>query len=204
MFESLALDPKHTALLLLDLQNDGIGEGGRDSGVGPAEHAKKQNLVENVKQLLERARAIGMPVIHSHAVPMRGMKGNSPVYANFGARAYEENLGTWGVSAVDGLEPKPGDHVVEKMRVNAFYESRLDILLRGLEVETIVICGAWTNYVVEHTARHGADAGYRVVVVSDGTATLNDEWQNVSLNYGLSGLATIANTKEVLSALPDA
>ena len=42
--------------------------------------------------------------------------------------------GSWGAAPVDGLEPQDGDHVVEKMRMNGFYETRLDILLRGLGV----------------------------------------------------------------------
>ncbi len=68
--------------------------------------------------------------------------------------------GSWGAAPVDGLEPKDGDHVVEKMRMNGFFETRLDVLLRGLGVDTIVVSGAWTNMSIEHTARHGADAGY--------------------------------------------
>ncbi len=43
--------------------------------------------------------------------------------------------------------------------MNGFYETRLDILLRGLGVETLIISGAWTNMSIEHTARHAADAG---------------------------------------------
>ena len=63
--------------------------------------------------------------------------------------------------------PQDGDHVVEKMRMNGFYNTRLDILLRGLGAETLIITGAWTNMSIEHTARHAADAGYRPVVASD-------------------------------------
>ena len=48
--------------------------------------------------------------------------------------------------------------------MNGFYETRLDILLRGLGADQLVITGAWTNMSIEHTARHGADAGYEVVV----------------------------------------
>ena len=80
-----------------------------------------------------------------------------------------------------GLEPQDGDHVVEKMRMNGFYETRLDILLRGLGADQLVITGAWTNMSIEHTARHGADAGYEVVVASDGTSTTGEEWQNAAL-----------------------
>jgi gluconolactonase len=102
---------------------------------------------------------------------------------------------------VDGLEPQQSDHVVEKMRMNGFYDTRLDVLLRGLGADTIVITGAWTNMSIEHTARHGADAGYRVVVVSDGTSTTGEEWQNAALNYAMTNVARVASTSDVVNAL---
>jgi len=109
--------------------------------------------------------------------------------------------GTWGAAPADGLEPQDGDHVVEKMRMNGFYETRLDILLRGLGVETLIISGAWTNMSIEHTARHAADAGYRAIVPSDGTSTVNDEWQNVALNYAMQNVASVGTCAEIADAL---
>jgi gluconolactonase len=81
--------------------------------------------------------------------------------------------------------------------MNAFHDTRLDTLLRGLEVETLVVTGAWTNMSVEHTARHAADAGYRVAVASDGTATMSEEWQHAALGYALTQVATIATCAEL-------
>ena len=85
--------------------------------------------------------------------------------------------------------------------MNAFYNTRLDILLRGLGAETIVITGAWTNMSIEHTARHGADAGYEIVVVSDGTSTVDDELQGVGLHYALTNVGRTATAAEVAQAL---
>jgi nicotinamidase-related amidase len=87
------------------------------------------------------------------------------------------------------------------MRMNGFYDTRLNILLRGLGVETIVITGAWTNMSIEHTARHGADAGYEVIVVSDGTSTTGDEWQHAALDYAMTNVARVAGTDDVVEAL---
>ena len=85
--------------------------------------------------------------------------------------------------------------------MNGFYDTRLDILLRGLGVETIVITGAWTNMSIEHTARHGADAGYEVFIVSDGTSTTGDEWQNAALNYAVTNVGRVVSSEEVIQAL---
>jgi gluconolactonase len=87
------------------------------------------------------------------------------------------------------------------MRMNGFYETRLDILLRGLGVETLVITGAWTNMSIEHTARHAADAGYRAIVASDGTSTIDDEWQNAALSYAMQNVASVGTCEEIAAAL---
>jgi gluconolactonase len=160
-------------------------------------------VVENVKRLAEAARRAGMPVIHVHYIVEEGapgLKQNAPLFAGV-KDANALVRGSWGAAPAEGLEPQSGDHVVEKMRMNGFYETRLDALLRGLGAETIVITGAWTNMSIEHTARHGADAGYEVVVVSDGTSTTGDEWQNAALNYALTNVGRVASTDEVAAAL---
>ena len=77
----------------------------------------------------------------------------------------------------------------------------LDILLRGLGVETLIITGAWTNMSIEHTARHAADAGSRAVVASDGTSTVDDEWQNAALSYAMQNVAVVAGCSEITEAL---
>ena len=201
--QSLQLEAKRSALIIQDLQNDVIIEGGAFADSGAPAHAKSQNVVENVKRLADAARKAGMPVIHVHYIVEAGapgLKQNAPLFVGV-KDANALVRGSWGAAPVDGLEPQPGDHVVEKMRMNGFYDTRLDILLRGLGAETIVITGAWTNMSIEHTARHGADAGYEVVVVSDGTSTTGDEWQHAALNYALTNVGQVASTEEVAGAL---
>jgi gluconolactonase len=201
--EPLRLDANRSALIIQDLQNDVIGEGGAFADSGAPAHAKGQNVVENVKRLAEAARQAGMPVIHVLYIVEEGapgLKQNAPLFVGV-KEANALVRGSWGAAPVDGLEPQPGDHVVEKMRMNGFYNTRLDILLRGLGAETIVITGAWTNMSIEHTARHAADAGYQAVVASDGTSTVNDEWQNAALNYAMTNVATVGTCSEIAEAL---
>jgi len=201
--EALQLDPARTALIIQDLQNDVIIEGGAFADSGAPAHATAQNVVGNVAKLADAFRAAGAPVIHVWYIVEAGATGlrqNAPLFQ--GVREANALVrGTWGAAPADGLEPKDGDHVVEKMRMNAFYETRLDILLRGLGVDTIVVSGAWTNMSIEHTCRHGADAGYQVVVVSDGTSTVNDEWQNAALNYAMTNIGKVATCGQVSDAL---
>jgi len=197
------LDPARTALIIQDLQNDVISEGGAFADSGAPAHAQSQNVVANVKGLADAARAAGVPVMHVHYIVEAGAKGlkqNAPLFQG----VKESNAlvrGSWGAAPVDGLEPQDGDHVVEKTRMNGFYNTVLDNLLRGYGTETIVITGAWTNMSIEHTARHGADAGYEIVVVSDGTSTVSDEWQNAGLNYALTNVGQTATAQQVAQSL---
>ena len=199
----IALDPQRTALIIQDMQNDVIIEGGAFADSGAPEHAKAQNVVENVARLAAACREAGVPVIHVWYIVEQGapgLKQNAPLFEGVkGSNALVR--GSWGAAPAEGLEPKDGDHVVEKMRMNGFYETRLDILLRGLGVETLVITGAWTNMSIEHTARHAADAGYRAVVASDGTSTVNDEWQRAALEYAMTNVAHVATCEEIAAAL---
>jgi gluconolactonase len=201
--EVLQLDPKRSALIIQDLQNDVIIEGGAFADSGAPAHATAQNVVGNVADLAAACRSAGVPVIHVWYIVEQGapgLKQNAPLFQ--GVKEADALVrGSWGAAPAEGLEPQDGDHVVEKMRMNGFYETRLDILLRGLGADTIIVSGAWTNMSIEHTARHGADAGYEVVVPSDGTSTTGDEWQNAALNYAMTNVAKVATCAEIKSAL---
>jgi nicotinamidase-related amidase len=192
-----------TALIIQDMQNDVIGERGAFAETGAPAHAASQNVVANVARLADAARGASVPVIHVHYIVEKdsvGLKPNAPLFAG----VVETNAlvrGSWGAAAVEGVQPVAGDHVVEKMRMNGFYETRLDILLRGLGVDSLVIAGCYTNMSIEHTARHGADAGYTITVVSDGTSTTSDEWQHAALNYAMTNVGRVLTVDEVIAEL---
>jgi gluconolactonase len=201
--EPLQLDAGRCALLIQDMQNDVIIEGGAFADSGAPAHATAQNVVANVADLAAACRAAGVPVIHIWYLVepgAGGLKQNAPLFQ--GVKESDGLVrGTWGAAPAEGLEPQDGDHVVEKMRMNGFYETRLDILLRGLGADTILITGAWTNMSIEHTARHGADAGYEVVVASDGTSTISEEWHHAALNYAMNNVGKVATCGEIKTAL---
>jgi nicotinamidase-related amidase len=206
MSDITPIDPTKTALIILDLQNDVIIEGGAFADSGAPKHATTQKVVDNVKRLAEAVRAKGGQVIHVHhhnstgAGHDRDSKQNAGLY-----RAVREvNAlvpGTWGAQPVDGLEPQEDDIVIVKQRMGGFSSTPLDIKLRGLDAERIIVTGAWTNMSVEMTSRQGADLGYEVVVVSDGTSTVDEEWQKAALDYALTNLAEIGTTDDVIAAI---
>src|SRR5919201_2057463 len=116
--ESLQLDARRTALIIQDLQND-------------------------VKTLADAFRRAGGAVIHVWYIVEEGapgLKQNAPLFQG----VKEGNglvRGSWGAAPADGLEPQDGDHVVEKMRMSAWEGTKLEVLLAGLGVDTVVVTG---------------------------------------------------------------
>jgi gluconolactonase len=197
------IDPQRAALIIQDLQNDVIVEGGAFAESGSPGHAKEQNVVENVKRLAEVARARGVAVIHVHYIVEEGAPGlklNAPLF-NGVKDANALVRGSWGAAPAEGLEPQPGDHIVEKMRMSAWEGTKLEVLLAGLGRDTLIVTGAWTNMSIEHTSRTGADKGFYVYVPEDGCSTMNADWHNASINYALQNVSTVTSCADVIEAL---
>ncbi len=201
--EGLSLDASRCAMLIQDLQNDVIIEGGAFAESGSPGHAKEQNVVENVAALADRCRSKGIPVIHVWYIVEEGAPGlklNAPLFngvKDTGALV----RGSWGAAPAEGLEPKDGDFVVEKMRMSAWQGTRLENLLAGLGRDTVIVTGAWTNMSIEHTSRTGADKGFFMVVPEDGCSTMNADWHNASINYALQNVSTVTTCAAVTAAL---
>ena len=201
--EALTLDPARCALIIQDMQNDVMMDGGAWAETGAPEHAKEQNVVENIKALAETCRSKGIPVFHVWYIVEDGAPGLKLNAGLFQGVKETGGLvrGSWGAAPAEGLEPQDGDLVVEKMRMNAWEGTRLESLLKGLGRDTVIVTGAWTNMSVEHTARTGADKGYYMVVPEDGCSTMNADWHNASINYALQNVSTVTTCAAVSEAL---
>src|SRR5918999_3996223 len=115
--EALTLDAKRCVLIIQDMQNDVMMEGGAWADTGAPEHAKEQNVVENIKALAETCRSKGIPVIHVWYIVEDGAPGlklNAGLY-----NGVKDNnalvRGSWGAAPTEWLEPQDGDFIVEKM-----------------------------------------------------------------------------------------
>jgi len=197
------LDPGRCVLLVQDLQNDVIIEGGAFAESGSPTHAKEQNVVENAKELAAFCRGKGIPVIHVWYIVEPGAPGlklNAPLFNGL-KEAKALVRGTWGAAPADGLEAQNGDLIIEKMRMSAWQGTKLETMLAGLGRDTIIVTGAWTNMSIEHTSRTGADKGYYMVVPEDACSSMNADWHNASINYALQNVSTVTTCAEVKAAL---
>jgi gluconolactonase len=199
----LHIDPARTALIIQDMQNDVVMEGGAFAGSGAAVHCREQNAIENIRRLAERARARGVMVIHVWLIVEPGAQGltmNAPLFQGLrDSNALVRD--TWGASPVPGLEPQAGDHVVRKIRMSAWEGSSLETVLKSGGRDTIIETGAWTNMSIEHTARTGADKGYAMIIPEDSCSTIDADWHNAAINYALQNVSTVTSTSEVIAAL---
>jgi ureidoacrylate peracid hydrolase len=198
-----AIDPGRTTLMVLDMHRDVVADDGASKDSGAPEHAAKQNVVENITSLLAAARKNGTTVLHIHHRKAKGARpsgGMSPMFRGL----YEGegfDAGTRGMEVMPGLEPKDGDIVIEKERASAFAGTETDIVLRAMAIDTLILTGAWTNFSVESTARQATDMGYRVIVASDGTSSIGDEWHQAAIGYALTWICEIAPSKDIAAKL---
>ncbi len=201
----LRLQPFRSALVIQDMQNDVVMEGGAFADSGAPAHCREQNCIANIARLAETCRKANVPVIHVWFIAEPGTHGmtmNAPLFE--GVRDAKAVVrGSWGAAPVQGLEPQPGDHVVTKNRMSAWEGTSLETVLKATGRDTIIETGAWTNMSIEHTARTGADKGYRMIIPENACSTMNADWHNASINYAMQNVATVVKVDDVIAALQD-
>lgn len=203
LVKGLILDPSRCALIIQDMQNDVVMEGGAFAESGSPIHCREQKAIENARRLADTCRTLGIPVIHVWFVCEPGHPGvtlNAPLFEGL-VDANALVRGTWGAEPVNGLEARPGDHVVSKTRMNAFEGTNLETVLKAEGCDIIIETGAWTNMSIEHTARTGADRGYTMIVPEDACSSMNADWHNASISYALANVAAVTRVDEVIAAL---
>lgn len=158
--ERVELDPRTTALVVVDMQNDFVSEGG--SLVVP----DAAGTVPVIAALLARARDAGARVVFTQDTHDEG----DPEWEIWPEHARRR---TWGWEIVGDLAPRPEEVVVEKVRYDAFYGTHLDHFLRLWRVRTLVVCGTVANICVHYTAASAALRWYDVVVPRDAVSALD-------------------------------
>jgi nicotinamidase-related amidase len=158
--ESVRVDPAKTALIVVDMQNDFVKEGG--TLVVP----DAAGTVPTIRSLLDRARSAGAKVVFTQDTHTEG----DPEWNIWPEHCRE---GTWGWQIIDELAPREDETVLRKVRYDAFYGTHLDHFLRLWGVDTLVICGTVANICVHYTAASAALRWFHVVVPRDATSALD-------------------------------
>ncbi|MCU1658234.1 MAG: cysteine hydrolase [Pseudonocardiales bacterium] len=182
----MPIDPKTTAVVLIEYQNDFTSEGGVLHGA-VAEVMDKTGMLSNTQRVAEAARAAGVTVMHAPITFAAGYHEISSHPYGILKGVVDGNAfvkGSWGAAIVDDLAPADGDIVVEGKRgLDTFASTNLDFILRSKGITTIALGGFLTNCCVESTMRSGYENGYQVITLSDCLAATSAEEHDNALKY---------------------
>jgi nicotinamidase-related amidase len=189
----LELTPRSTALLVMDMQ----------SGILERVADKKEALLAQTSKLVEAARKASVRVIYVVVGFRPGYPEVSPRNVAFSTLCESGRFtaGSAGIEIHPELAPRADEVVVTKHRVSAFAGTDLEMILRANGIDTLVLAGISTSGVVTSTARHAADADYRLVIVEDGCADPDPEVHRVVLEKVLARQATVVTVADVTKAL---
>lgn len=193
MVDALTFDPAHTALLVMDVQNDMV-----------ANHVSNGTpFLARLDHLVAAARRRGVRVIYV-------VCGFRPGYPEAGTRnavfagvpkTGRLQLGTTGCEVHSAVAPRDGEVTVIKHRVSAFSGTDLEVVLRANGIDTLLLTGISTSGVVLSTLRHAADLDYRCVVVSDGCIDKDTDVHRMLIDRVFPRQARVAEAAELLGSL---
>ena len=185
----LQLDPKKTALVLIDLQNAIVG-------INPVPHTAAQ-VVENSKKLADAFRVHGAPIVYVRVDLNDFMKLPVDQPHNLGDKPLPAAASEIAPSA--GFQA--GDILVTKRHWGAFAGTDLEQQLKSRGVDTVVLTGISTNGGVESTARQGTGLGFAFVLVEDACSSQNAEHHRFAFENIFPRLTRVRTTDEVLASL---
>jgi nicotinamidase-related amidase len=186
---NLNLDCARTAVLSMDIQKGPVRRSAMFS---------ERNVAQAARSVLVAARRAGILVIHiviDHQPAFYSAKNKFlqtvriPILTAPGVNVAEL------LEIVDEVKPVGEEPVIRKPRMNPFFGTALESMLRSREIDTVVLMGVATEFVVEAAARHAADADFRVIVLEDCCAAFSDEAHRVSLHV-IDHLATVATSTD--------
>ena len=187
----LSLDPKTTALVLIDLQRGIVARETKP-------HASA-DVVANAAKLARRFREVGATVVlvnvafASDGADRLKPQADAPMQASAPQPGWSD--------IVDELEPSPSDLRVTKKNWGAFYGTDLDLQLRRRGIRTIVLGGIASNFGVESTARDAYERAYEQLFVEDAMATMAADWHTFVVTNIFPRMGRVRSTADVLGAL---
>src|SRR5215212_8820480 len=179
--DSVRVAPSRSALIIGDMQNDFVKEGGALVVPGAEE------TIPPIRRLLELARGSSMKVVFTQDTHNDG----DPEWEIWGEHCRERS---WGWQVVDDLAPREDEATVRKPRYDAFYGTQLEHMLRLWGVDTLIICGTVANICVFYTAAGAAMRWFNVVVPKDCISSFNDFDMEASLSQTATLLGEVVNS----------
>ena len=189
--DQLSLDPRTTALVLIDLQRGIVS---RQTAPHTAAH-----VVARAQRLAARCRETGATVVLVRVA--YAADGRDRLAQKVDAAPWSATMAPDFSELVPELSPQPGDVVVTKRQWGAFYGTELDLVLRRRGVRTIILGGISTNFGVESTARDAWERGYELVFAEDAMSAMAAEAHHFAVSQIFPRLGRVRSTDDALQAL---
>lgn len=188
------IDAKRAAVLVLDVQNDLVK-------ITP--RIRENRILENIAAVVAAARRKGVPVIHITASvrsDFRDLPKDNPLWDGI-RKSKQLIFGTRGAAIHRAVKPLASELVLNKTCVDPFLTTNLGQALQNHDANTVILTGLWTNWVVEATARHASDMGYRVFIARECVASNTEENHDFAINRILPTICYVVPMRDVLAAL---
>ncbi|MHA4867296.1 cysteine hydrolase family protein [Duganella sp. PWIR1] len=216
--QSVILNLRQTAIIVIDMQNDFCTKEGWVDQIG-GDPTPNRGPIAPLQCLLPELRQAGVPVIwlnwgnrpdlanmppnqlHLYKPTGQGIGLGDPL-ASSGAPVLQKD--SWAAAIVDELQPEASDILVDKHRISGFWDTPLDSILRNLGIKTILFAGVNTDQCVLHTLSDANFLGYGCVLVEDCCATTSPAFcaeaavWNVKKCFGF-----VTDSQRVRAALAD-
>lgn len=196
------LEPGRTVVLLIDLQNDFLHPEGWYARSG-IDIGHMRRVIEPTNELVRAARRSGVPIVWTQHGFRDGRDGGPlfdlrPFFRDGGLR-----LGTWGFELYGELDVREEDWTVEKNRLSSFYNTKLEVVLRALRAETILIGGVVTNQCVAATGKDALYRDFKPIVVEECTGTTLPHLQAPAIEMMQVGWAEVRSVREAVAELQE-
>lgn len=190
---------KSYAVLVVDMLKGFFGAD--DIPAGDIPEPGRTKVIEHNVRLLEAARRLDVPIVY---VCDRHAEAERKIDTEFRHFVPHCIAGTPGAEVLDEIRPEASDLFVEKKRFDGFFSSALDLILRELDAETLIVTGVHTDVCVQHTAMGAFFRGYKVVIPTECCASPEESNHERGLQYMERWYkAEIAATNEVMEMLEE-
>ncbi|MDO4571209.1 MAG: cysteine hydrolase [Planctomycetia bacterium] len=197
------MDPKETAVIFIEFQNDFCSEGGKLFGL-VREEIERNRTIANARRLLEGVREKGCLIIHCPFV-LNSQWARAIRADGILASILENDIfarDSWGHEIIDALRPLEGEIVLgDKRALSAFSWTGLDEILQSKNVRNVVVCGFLTNICAQATALSAYDRGYRVRMAFDACGAASEEIQSFCVTNVAPILGGPTTTDAILASI---
>jgi len=182
--------PDRTALIIVDMQNDFVAPEGKMAEFGfYLENVRE--TIKPIKSLLQAARALHYPVLHSSMI--NDINQNPSSWYAFWGEPAVTLPGSWGADYIDELKPQKGELIITKYTYGAFEGTNLNTILRSKGIQTLMVAGTDLNICAGDTIHQAFALGYHVLAVSDCLASFSRDGAEHSAQLHQMGLYIIEN-----------